>query len=622
MTKTQKRSITRAVERSTSRQDSFDELILTGQPIGEPAAHSDEAVAEIAALTGEVAELRARLDAECEARQHAEEERSALEQAIDVMQLGVTISALDGTILYSNPADASMHGYGRDELVGRDVGVFSPGGERLPLTREELRGVVGWRRDRLNMAKDGSLFPVHLLSDVLRDAAGEPIAIVTTCEDISERRLAEEALRSAYDQLDRRVAERTATLTEVNARLELEIAERREAERQRETLEAQLRQAQKLEAIGQLTSGIAHDFNNLLTVVLASADLAASVIPSDCGEALEHTSSIKTAAENGAALIRKLLAFARQVELDTKVTDLRKVVRDSQSLLQRAVTADVRLEFEIETPVPPVLADAGAVHQMLLNLVTNARDAMPDGGTIRVQLSERVPPTAVSQGVGSTIPMARIAVSDEGVGMDESTQARIFEPFFSTKAPDIGTGLGLPMVYGLMRQHGGFVHVESAVGAGSTFELYFPRVSEQVPSASSPEDRSDATPRGDGETILLADDEEALCRVTATALGRMGYEVLTAHDGQAALELFRQHRARIQIIVSDLMMPRLSGRGLLDAIRNEGSEIPFLLVTGTHARKPVELAQSGLDVPILLKPWTIDELARRVRQALDERAAA
>ncbi|NIM51908.1 MAG: PAS domain S-box protein, partial [Gemmatimonadales bacterium] len=243
---------------------------------------------------------------------HVEEALRRLEKALQTMQLGVTITDVAGRIVYTNAADAGMHGYSVQELIGKDVGIFSLPEERHPLTQEQLRSVTTWQRESLNIRKDGSVFPVRLLSDVVVSADGEPIGVVTTCEDITERKAAEDRLREAYEELDQRVLERTSELSEANARLREEIAERQRTEEERIALEDQLRQAQKMEALGRLTGGIAHDFGNLLTVMLANAELAARTLPTEYEHILDELEVLQGAGRKARDLVRKLLGFSRE----------------------------------------------------------------------------------------------------------------------------------------------------------------------------------------------------------------------------------------------------------------------------------------------------------------------
>ncbi len=514
-----------------------------------------------------------------------------LEKALEAMQMGVTVTDVAGTIVYTNSADATMHGFLPEELIGEDIGVLSPQGLRAPLTVQELRSLTSWRRLSWNVRKDGSVFPVQLLSDVVTDETGEPIGIVTTCEDITERRREEAELRRTNVALSQ----------------------------QQQVLENSLRQAQKLEAVGQLTSGIAHDFNNMLSVILANAEMLKAALP-DHAELQAHAEDILAAGRDGAHIVSQLLGFSRQAELRMRPIDLQKLVVEQSSMLQHLIAENIEIHTYVGTPLKPVKADRTAVQQILMNVVTNARDAMPQGGAIRIEASA----AQLDDSYQATHPWVEpgeylcLAVSDTGVGMTKTTLDRIFEPFFTTKPPGQGTGLGMPMIYGLMKQHSGFVHVYSEVGEGTTVKLYFPMVAA-IPAN---EVQADLTaPLGTGtETILLVEDEEVLRRTAGRALTKFGYTVITATNGAEGLSLYREHRGEIDLVISDIVMPKLSGRDLYEAIQREGGAVKFMFASGYSARDAQERARLDPTLPFLRKPWTLLELAHQVRATLDGQA--
>lgn len=524
-------------------------------------------------------------DTDRAALEEAAETLRRLSSALETMQMGVTIADVDGRIVYTNRADADMHGYTVEELAGKDVGIFAAEGQRHQLTLSQLRALKSWKREALNVRKDGTVFPAELLSDVVRRADGEPIGVVTTCQDITDRKRVEEAV----------------------ARLR---------EREREMLEAQLRHAQKLEELGRLTGGIAHDFNNILSVIIANTEFAMAVDPARRDELTAFLGEIDAAAESGAKLVEQLLGFGRRSPLNVKPCDLRRVVQDLSSMLRRLIPADIAMELDTDADVPQARADTNAVQQMLANLVTNARDAMPDGGAIRIAVRHGVP-AADGPGLPGAEPSVCIAVSDTGTGMDEGTKARVFEPFFTTKAPGKGTGLGLAMVAGLIREHEGAVRIESAQGAGTTVELHFPAEHTAAAAVESTAEPTGAPCRGTG-TILLAEDNAGLRRAARRALEMLGYRVLAAADGEQALMLYRAHEAEIDLVLSDVVMPRLGGGDLYRAVRQQNGSVKFLLASG-YAPEDVE-ARGALEpgVPFMQKPWTLAQLAERVHELLKE----
>ncbi|UCF39566.1 MAG: PAS domain S-box protein [Gemmatimonadota bacterium] len=581
---------------------------------GHPASHRVDPRALLA-------ELRARIDHEALGRERAEDALRQLQKALETMQLGVTVTDVEGRIVYTNPADAAMHGYTLAELIGHDVGIFSVPEERQRLSKAQLKGVSSWQRDSINLRKDGSRFPVRLLSDVVLDANGDPVGVVTTCEDITERKQAEEVLRHAYDELDKRVLERTTELSEANVRLRQEMAERQRSQEERLELESQLRQAQKMEALGRLTGGIAHDFNNLLTVMLANAELVGHSLPPEYEHLLEELDQLQSAGRKARDLVKKLLGFARQEELSLKSVDLSKVITDLERVLRRLIPEDIAIELAVEESCNRVLADPMAVEQIVINLATNARDAMPNGGTLRIAL-ERVDVDAThALSRPGSVPgeYCCVRVSDTGVGMDQDVVQRVFEPFFTTKPPDGGTGLGMSMIYGLMSQQGGFVELESEKGKGTVVKLFFPHARVSAPSAAAVELREEHLPRGT-ETILLVEDEQRLRITGKRILERFGYTVLAASDGLEALELMDAASCKVDIVVSDIVMPNMNGYELRDALRLTGNRAKFLFTTGYAGAEAHERMEHEFDAPLLPKPWTLTELVRGVRAVLDEPA--
>jgi signal transduction histidine kinase/ActR/RegA family two-component response regulator len=392
----------------------------------------------------------------------------------------------------------------------------------------------------------------------------------------------------------------------------------RESEESLRASEAQLRQAQKMEAVGQLTGGIAHDFNNLLTVILSTAELIEAELPPQATEARTDLADLKHAADRGAEMIRKLLAFSRSGQLQFKSYDLSQLVVESVQMLRRVLPSHVEVLVDADHTVHPINTDPAVLEQILLNLATNSRDAMPEGGTLRLSIDlVRMDQRHVSRlGWGRPGPYIALQLRDSGSGMEQAVRERIFEPFFTTKPPGQGTGLGMAMVYGLMKQHGGFIEVTSTLGVGTTVTLYFP------PALEQPGPRIDLTisaPAG-SETILLVEDEAALRRSATRILERKGYRVLTAGDGEEALHTFRMNQDRVALILSDVVMPRLSGPGLYSALRREGVQVPFLFMSGYTERDGSTGLQMPQGVPLLTKPWDAGDLLHSIQDLLSHRA--
>jgi len=391
----------------------------------------------------------------------------------------------------------------------------------------------------------------------------------------------------------------------------------------RKRLEEQLRQSQKMEAIGLLAGGVAHDFNNLLAIIVGHAELAKHKLAA--GEsALAENDEIMAAAQRGAALTRKLLAFSRKQIIQPRPIDVRAAVDDFVRMLNRIVGEDVEVVLESEdaprdmSRVIVVRADAVQFEQILLNLCTNARQAMPEGGTLRL----RTGAITFDEAFARDNPWARagsfaeIVVTDTGIGMDEATRARAFEPFFTTKSE--GTGLGLATVYGIVQQHQGFVDVASKPGAGTTVRVYLPLATVESPRAEAAVSRPPNPAQG-RETILLAEDEPALRRVVSAMLSELGYRVITASDGEQALAVFERSAHEIDLAVLDVVMPRLDARQAYDQMREIRPDLKVIFTTGyapesTRLRELLDDAHQN----VLLKPFTAQALAKKVRSALDE----
>ena len=379
--------------------------------------------------------------------------------------------------------------------------------------------------------------------------------------------------------------------------------------------ETQLRQAQKLEAIGTFAGGIAHDFNNVLTTILMTAEVLRGELPATSGQVAD-LENIRRAGERGADLTKKLLAFGRRQQLEFRTIALAGVLSGFVGMVRRLVPATVDITYRADDPGPTVRADAGAVEQIALNLVTNARDAMPAGGAILIEVGRRTldEQTCAAHGWGSPGAYAVLTVSDTGCGMNDETLRKIFEPFFTTKPVGEGTGLGMAIVYGLVKAHDGFVHVYSEVGRGTTMRVYFPATADAAVDASV--DASDPEVVGGTETILVAEDEPSLRVAARRVLRKHGYTVLTASDGVEALEIYRARRGEIDMVVSDVVMPRLGGVELLRELRNERAPVKVLLTSG-YAAPFSDSLPSNPPVPVLTKPWTVPSLLRRIREVLD-----
>jgi signal transduction histidine kinase len=382
-------------------------------------------------------------------------------------------------------------------------------------------------------------------------------------------------------------------------------------------LEERVRQAQKMEALGKLTGGIAHDFNNVLAVILNGTEALAELLPSDLPEARAELKEIDVSARRAAGMIRRLLGFSRRGYLRFESLDLRGFTQDATELMRRMLGDRIHIRAEVQEGEAEVRADPAALQQIFLNVTANARDAMPEGGTLTVRAGQvtldethRARYPWVMPGV-----YERVSISDTGVGMTDDVLQRVFEPFFTTKGPQAGTGLGMAMVYGLMKQHRALVHVQSKAGQGTTVDLFFPSARKEHRTAPLRTTATAAPPGPSGtETLLVIEDEPALRRAMQRILGNAGYRILLAADGREGLERFRAHAKEVDLVLSDLVMPQLGGREVVAGLRAAGSSIPVLLVTGYGAEYMDEIQDEG--VSMLTKPWSRESLLRAVRAAL------
>jgi CheY-like chemotaxis protein/two-component sensor histidine kinase len=371
-----------------------------------------------------------------------------------------------------------------------------------------------------------------------------------------------------------------------------------------------------MEAVGRLAGGVAHDFNNLLTVIGGYVDLLRENLGLD-DPMRRDLMEIRSATDRAAALTRQLLAFSRRQVLQPVVLDLNDVITDLQKMLGRVIGEDVHLLTKLDPSVGRVRADAGQIEQVIMNLVINARDAMPDGGkltieTTNVELDEDYSQQHIAAEPG---PYVMLSVSDDGSGMDEETRAQIFEPFFTTKERGKGTGLGLSTVYGIIKQTGGFIWVYSEPGQGTTFKIYLPRIGESDSRVEPRRAQKEALVGT--ETILLVEDEQSLRALTGRILGQCGYSVLTATDAPEALVLSERHEGPIHLMVTDVVMPQMSGTELAERLAPLRPEMKVLYVSGYTQNGIVHHGVLNPDAFFLQKPFDRKSLTRKIREVLD-----
>nr|MDQ5836403.1 PAS domain S-box protein [Acidobacteriota bacterium] len=470
-------------------------------------------------------------------RRRAEESLARLAAAVEQTADSIVITDAAAAIQYVNPAFERVSGYTRGETLGRNPRFLKSGKTDESVYREMwaalARGEV-WAGNFVNKRKDGTFYEEHVTVSPVRDDTGQVINYIAVKQDLTQQK----------------------------------------------QLEEQLRQSQKMEAVGRLAGGIAHDFNNLLTAINGYSDLALRRLQAE-DPLRKSVEEIRKAGERAAALTRQLLAFSRKQVLQPVVLDLNSVVSDMEKMLRRLIGEDVELRTALAHDLGSIKADPGQVEQVIMNLAVNARDAMPSGGrltieTANVYLGEEYAARRLTDFTPG--PYVVLTVTDTGTGMDDETRERIFEPFFTTKGSGKGTGLGLSTVYGIVRQSGGSVRVSSEVGRGSTFEVYFPRAGEGVQ-----EYRRGAEPeevlRG-AETVLLAEDEEMVRRLAREVLEVYGYRVLVAANGGAAFLICERHEGPISLLVTDIVMPEMSGRELAARLAHLRPEMKVLYMSG------------------------------------------
>jgi PAS domain S-box-containing protein len=498
-----------------------------------------------------------------------------LARAQAVAQIGSWISSPGGSLSWSREV-FRIFGLREDEFGGTVEEFFArvhPDDlAMVHLAREAAAADGGsYAVDHRIVRPDGTVRWVHERADVLRDEEGRPVRMIGIVQDITDRRAAEEALRQS---------------------------------------EAQLRQSQKMEAVGRLAGGVAHDFNNLLTVITGRTQLMLAQLGADAPRRRE-LELIEQTAERAGSLTKQLLAFSRKQVLQPTRLDVNAVVSALGGLLRRLIGEDIELIVRLASDVAPVHADRAQLEQVVVNLAVNARDAMPRGGRLTIETGA----VGARGTAGDAVPAGdwvTLAVSDTGHGIDPASQPLVFEPFFTTKGPGKGTGLGLSIVYGIVEQSGGRITLQSEVGEGTTFTVYLPPAPARAADAAA--GLPAAPPRGH-ETVLLVEDEAEVRRLTREILEMHGYAVLEAGDGATALRLAREHPGAIDLLLTDVVMPGLRGQEVAQALAATRHRPRVLYISGYPDLGGSELAID--DHAFLAKPFAPGDLARKVRAVLD-----
>jgi signal transduction histidine kinase/CheY-like chemotaxis protein len=412
--------------------------------------------------------------------------------------------------------------------------------------------------------------------------------------EIAERRTAEEEVRRVNEDLEERVAKRTAEGV---------------------ALEGQLLQSQKMEAIGRLAGGVAHDFNNLLTVILGYNEMIRDQLDRDASE-MEYAEEVRRAAERASALTNQLLAFSRRQVAVPRVVDLNEIVQGIDRMLRRIIGEDIQLETRLAPGIPAVKVDPSHIDQVIMNLAVNSRDAMPGGGkltieTAAVELNEEYADRHIGVETGQYV---MLAVSDTGSGMDADTRARLFEPYFTTKEKGKGTGLGLSIVFGIVKQNGGDILVYSEPGRGTAFKIYLPAVMTPADAQVRGEDVAGVVHAT--ETVLLVEDDDQVRSLTLTMLARLGYRVLEAESADEAIQIAAAHEGPLDLLLSDVVMPRMSGTDLAFRLQTGRPGLRVLYMSGYTDNGVIDQGMLAADTPFIQKPFTSSMLSRKVREVL------
>ena len=553
----------------------LNQLILFGTG---SAARGVDAVSTFTATLLTVFLLIVVLDEARREAQQAERARADSEQRRQTIferaPIGIAVVDAGGRYIEVNPAFERMLGYPEGHIIGRHFREVTLPAD-LALTERLFGDMVAGARDQFFLEKryvkqDGAAAWARLSVSAVRDPAGALIHTVSMIEDVSERK----------------------------------------------QLEEQLVHAQKLEALGRLAGGVAHDFNNLLAAMMGYTQLIQRTLPPEDPRQTDLV-EIRRAGDRAAALSRQLLAFARRQVIDPRVVDVNEALRATEAMLRRLVGPDVTVVLQLAPAIARVRVDPGQLEQVILNLAVNAGDAMPHGGTLTIETGAVTLDDAYVRLHADATPGAHvlIAVRDTGMGMTPEVRARIFEPFFTTKEPGKGTGLGLATCYGIVKQAGGSIWVQSEPGRGATFKVYLPARAEAA--VSVPALKAAPPLAGGNETVMVVEDEPTVRSVTVRILASAGYRVLAASDGPEALATARRHAGEIHALVTDVMMPQMNGTKLAALLREERPAVRTLFVSGFTEEVGVRPDQLSKGMGYLAKPFTAEALTERLRQVLD-----
>ena len=501
------------------------------------------------------------------------EYRSRLASIIDSSEDAIIGKGLDGIVTSWNKGAERIYGYTPEEVVGKHISILAPSDrpDEIPgILRKIARGENIEHYESARITKDGRQLDVSISVSPLRDAKGNVIGASAIARDITAQKRAE----------------------------------------------TQLHQAQKMEAIGRLAGGVAHDFNNILGIINACAEFLRDRID-PAADLTRYVENIKKAVERGSSLTRQLLTFSRSSSIQPRILDLNERLRDVSKLLRPLMGDDVEILIVSKSPAAVIEADPGQLDQIMVNLAVNARDAMPRGGKFILETrSENFDQAFAEQ--RQNMPAGKyvlLAVSDTGSGMDEATVSRIFEPFFTTKGPGKGTGLGLATVYGIVKQSAGHILVYSELGHGTTFKIYLPSADHKIGLASTPEIET-VSPKREGTTILLVEDDETMRSLTRQILQEHGYRVVEADDGKSAFEWMQAHPGAIDLLLTDVVMRHMSGPELVERIHPSRPDLKVVYMSGYTGELIAEREVLKRGVTLLEKPFTRTALLNTIHETL------
>jgi PAS domain S-box-containing protein len=537
----------------------------------------------VAARTAALQQVNAQLQVEITERKRAEGQLRFQAQLLDSVQESVVATDLEGRVTYWGKGAEALYGYRAEEVLGRPITCIVGSPDEKEEEQQRLRTVYetgAWQGQYVQQRKDGSPFWADTVIALVTDAHDQPCGFVGIDRDITARQQAE-------------------------------------AERQR--LETQLHQMQKMEALGTLAGGIAHEFNNILMAILGYTQLATSQVP-PASAVSQYLQEVHTAGQRAKELVQQILTFSRPHDHSREPIELSGVIQDALKFLRASLPTTIEMRQHIALETGTVLANANQMHQVLMNLCANAAYAMREtGGILKIGVDaveidatvEASPPALHS---GSYV---RMRVRDTGAGIPVDVVDRVFEPFFTTKGIGEGTGMGLAIVHGIVTSHGGAITVQSTLGEGTTFTLYLPQMAQDPAPPSAPP--APIVPPGKGR-LLLVDDEEMLARLGQALLERLGYEVVAHSSSLAALEAFQAEPSRFDLIITDQTMPVMTGATLVAELRHIRPDIPIILCTGFSHLMNAEKAEAlGVDA-FVLKPGVTQELAATIQQVLENRA--